>query len=468
MTDRQTKKYSIGFIPVMAKLYKNLLPDLQVQLQQFSGQIGRALSDRQLEIKTGQVAVEDSEIRRQIRSFEEAHIDLLVIGHVSYCPSGEILPGLLKTKLPVLLWPAQPMLELSGKHYDGEAMIHNHGVHGTQDLANILMRNNRPCGVLHGHYRQLSFKKELLSWVRAGRAVTSMKSSRPLVLGGHFEQMLDLQLGKTNFPKTFGIQSREISLNEFIQSVKTVLEKDIKAGINRYRSCFELDKHLTQTFLEKTARHDVALRNLMRQRKSSAVGINFQALCNDPRIGDALHVAASLLMSDGLGYAGEGDWVTAMLVCGLRSISPRVTFTEIFSVGYRDNRLVLRHWGEGNFDLARKKPLLKISQFKDKHPAEFAVMNFEFKPGLATLVNLNVGKDGHAQILSIAGRIAPESLSAVDGPRGIFKPDRKQISELLSDYAYQGGSHHLVMVMEQAENVLDKISKLTGWRYVKV
>jgi len=153
-------------------------------------------------------------------------------------------------------------------------------------------------------------------------------------------------------------------------------------------------------------------------------------------------------------------------VRGLLAVEPRSTFTEIFSVGYKDQRLVLRHWGEGNIGMARKKPILRRSSFSDRAKAEFAVMDFEFLPGGATLVNLTVTAEGEGRLMAVLGKVVTEHLPAVDGPRGIFKPMRNDIRYLLDGYACRGGSHHLGLIVGDQRNLLDRVKRLTGWNWM--
>jgi L-arabinose isomerase len=188
-------------------------------------------------------------------------------------------------------------------------------------------------------------------------------------------------------------------------------------------------------------------------------------LCNDMRVADGLHVAASVLMSEGLGYAGEGDWVTAVLVRGMQQGFGVASFSEIFTIGYADNRLILKHWGEGNFAMARARPRLRASKFTDRCTAEFAICDFEFAPGAATLVNLNSTDGGKGQLLSISGTILDDHLSQIDGPRAVFRPGREDVCDVLTEYAYAGGSHHMALVKDAPVDVLEKACRLAGWSY---
>jgi L-arabinose isomerase len=461
-------KVKIGMVPLMADLYRRLIPGLDEQIENFIKVVIQDLTDESLEIITGPVSCTEKEIRKTTQVLKEKNIDLLVLAHPSYCASGQIAPALLDNELPILLWPAQPMLKLVGSKYDEFTVNMNHGVHGAQDLANLLGRRGRPFGILHGHYQQPNFKNDLISWAKAGKTVRAMKSSNPLMLGGHFDSMLDLQLDSEPFLKQFGVNGREISFEEFIAIAKDVTDAEIKGKVDEYRLRFVTGEKVTDDLLKKTARHEWTVRKLMAKYDSRAIGINFQTLCNDKRIADGLHVAASMLMAENIGYGGEGDWVTAMMNHGLQSATGSTTFSEIFSVGYQDSRLVLRHWGEGNLNLSRSKPRLLYSKFADENTAEFVIADFEYQTGPVTVVNLNVSPSGCGRLITMTGKIEEESLSAVSGPRGIFKPDDGDIRDILTRYDTNGGSHHSTMVRGYVRDLVYKIARLTGWEHVRI
>lgn len=466
------EKFKIGIMPGMAELYfrlwsQQMCDSLVVLTKDIAGE----LSSDSLEITVSDVVSSKDEVAAACRKLCDDRIDLLVVALAPYCPSGVLAPPLTKLDVPVLLWPMQTMEKLEPEKYDLNVIKFNHGVHAVQDLANVLRKNDRAFGILHGHWRQDGFLDELDRWVRAGRAVRAMVNCNPVQVGGHFKDMLDLQVGEDEFVKKMGLKPAVVSMDEFSQLLDNVDDEQIKQCVEKYRETFDIDGDVDDELLSKTARGEIAVRSILSQEKSSACGLNFLELCNDQRIADGLHVAASTLMSEGLGYAGEGDWVTAMLVYGMQQGFGQGTFTEIFSVGYADNRLVLRHWGEGNIAMARSKPRLIRSQFDDSISAVFAIVDFEFECGEATLINLNSTPQGQGQLISISGCITEDSLSATNGPRAVFKPKAEDVRDLLSGYAYNGGSHHLAMVTGdcgEVSDMLGKLARLTGWNYLKM
>ena len=58
---------------------------------------------------------------------------------LTYSPSQLALPALQRTRLPLVIWNTQELLAVD-QSFTMADMVDNHGVHGTQDLANVLTR----------------------------------------------------------------------------------------------------------------------------------------------------------------------------------------------------------------------------------------------------------------------------------------------------------------------------------------
>ena len=464
-SDRIASPLTIGLIPVTLGLYDRLNPQLRAVLQNHVEHVVERLSDDDIKIFCAPVLSSDDQMRQSCRDFARQGIDLLVVSHASYSPSGQISPALLDSQLPLLLWPIQQLQEIVPDQYTRQTISENHGIHGTMDLANVLNRRGKSFGVMHGHWTDKAVRQCLVTWARAGRILKSMRTSNPIVLGDRFQDMVDLQLEDEKFILELGVSSRSIPLAEFCSVSKHVETTEVETRASEYKQQFAIEESLSEPLLQKTVRHELALRRLLAKYDSFAFGINFVSVCNHLEIEDALHVPASILMAEGMGYGGEGDWETAMFLHGLQSAFGlgRASFTEIFSVGYKDQRLVLRHWGEGNIMLSREQPKLIRSAFNDSRKVEFAICDFEFSPGRATLINLTATANSGGQLITIPGNIGKDRLSAASGVRAIFEPETDDIAQLLNDYSTLGGSHHMVMVRGDCTEVLARLAKLAGW-----
>ena len=87
---------------------------------------------------------------------------------LTYAPSLYVLPALQRTQRPVLIWSTQKLGALDENTTDWDTE-ENHGVHGAQDLANVLRRAGRRFEVLAGHWQDSAVLAELESWALARR-----------------------------------------------------------------------------------------------------------------------------------------------------------------------------------------------------------------------------------------------------------------------------------------------------------
>jgi L-arabinose isomerase len=457
----------IALVTPLADLYNRLWPDIGNSLYALAMRMAQALQVKgELVVTCHRPISTETQFSTLFQDLARDEWDLVIVALAPYCPSGVQIQALLETPLPLLLWPMQEILELKPDQYDNKTIKLNHGVHAVQDLAGVLARHGRTFGVIHGHAQQADFRAAVLAWAQAGHMLRAMQKSSPLQLGGHFEQMLDLQIGDMPFVHDMGLVPTVISLDALVDLIGSIDESAVQEHLMLYGSLFDVDQGVNSPLLARTARGDLALHRLLEQHSSQTCAVNFLTLCNDARIGDGLHVAASRLMGAGGGYAGEGDWITAVLVRAMQQGFGCASFSEMFSVGYVDNRILLKHWGEGNIRMARAQPRMIRSQFMDQRKAEFAIADFEFVPGPAMLVNLNATPDGKGRIISVMGRITDDHLPNVEGPRAVFKPNAEDVRELLNRYAYAGGTHHLALVYEPNSDVLEKFCLLSGWQYI--
>jgi L-arabinose isomerase len=479
MTD-SISPLKIALVTPVADLYNRLWPDIGNSLYALAGRMAQALQIQGESTVTCHRPVSTAkQFSTLFKDLEQDELDLVIVALAPYCPSGVQIQALLETPLPLLLWPMQEIFELKPDQYDNETIKLNHGVHAVQDLAAVLTRHGRAFGVIHGHVQQADFRVAMHAWAKAGHILRVMQQARPLQIGGHFEQMLDLQIGDTAFVRDMGLEPTVISLEALASLIRDIDESAVQEHLTLYSSLFDVDPGVETALLAQTARGDIALHRLLEQHSSQTCALNFLTLCNDARIGDGLHIAASRLMRVGGGYAGEGDWVTAVLVRAMQQGFGCASFSEMFTVGYADNRILLKHWGEGNIRMARARPRMIRSQFMDQRKAEFAVADFEFAPGPAMLVNLgshfakrlqngvplNATPDEKGHLISVAGCITDDHLPNVEGPRAVFKPEAEDVRELLNCYVYAGGTHHLALVYEPHPDVLEKLCLLSGWQY---
>ena len=458
--------FRVGMVPLVFELYDRIAPDLRAKSQEFFSTVANELQIENVEFIPCELVSNLSHMKRVCNSLEKQGVDTIVIAHLAYVPSGQLLSALTSINTPILLWPAQPMERIASEELDARDVLLNHSVHGTMDLANMLRRAKRPYGVVHGHWREPAFQRDLLAWFQVGGVLQTLPRVNPLVLGERFPDMLDLRLEDEPFMKTLGITPRRVPLSEFAEVRCQVNESAVLEICKGYRERFEIAPSLDETLLLRSAKNELVLRHLLEKYQSRALAVNFLDVCNDPEIADALHLPVSNLMAEGIGYGAEADWETASMIAAMQAVlgNSQVGFTEIFSVDYGENRVLLRHWGEGNTAQAAGKPrVIKSVLNHISTYTSFPICDFQFNSGRYSLVNLSATPEGQGQIITIPGKIEEAGLPNCDGVKSLFKSDCTDVRELLNRYATLGGSHHLVLLNGDSTQFTEKLAQQAGW-----
>jgi L-arabinose isomerase len=184
--------------------------------------------------------------------------------------------------------------------------------------------------------------------------------------------------------------------------------------------------------------------------------MNFLAFASpDGPVSTVPFLEASKAMSRGIGYAGEGDVLTASLVGALARGFGDTTFTEIFCPDWHGNSLFLSHMGEVNPDIAADRPWLVEKEFPWTAARNPAVLTCAPRPGPAVFVNLAPGPADSFRLVAAPVEVLGDAKSPAmrNSVRGWIRPACK-IADFLEAYSQQGGTHHSALVLgDRAEGV---------------
>jgi L-arabinose isomerase len=208
---------------------------------------------------------------------------------------------------------------------------------------------------------------------------------------------------------------------------------------------------------ERSVRVGLGLRRVIERNGGNAFSMNFLAFDSaDGPVNTVPFLEASKAMARGVGYAGEGDVLTAALVGALASAFGRTTFTEIFCPDWRGNSLFLSHMGEICPDVLAGRPRVSEKPYKFSAALNPAVLTGRMQPGPAVFVNLVPGpSDTFSLIAAPVEVLADSARKAMDGVvRGWIRPPCS-LPAFLEAYSRHGGTHHSALVLgERTEAVL--------------
>ncbi len=460
----------IGLLALTLELYETLAPDLRRQRELWVRERLLPLLNRSADVLfDGAVYCRDG-VETAIASFETAKADAVLVVLLTYSPSQIALGPLKATRLPIVVWNTQELFAIDD-HFSSDAMFANHGVHGTQDLANVLVRSSMPFHYVTSHVNDPNGMDELSDCFAAAAAVSGLKRCRLGLLGYPFPGMGDFAVDTTLLAATLGCSWQPLSVEQYNQRAADAPQPDVQRLTAEYRRSYRLAEDLTESDLDATARAEISLRSMVADRSLDALSYQFLAFGEDERTETLPFVAISRMMADGVAFAGEGDLVGAVGAWLLDRLGPPASFSEIFTIDFAGNSVLLSHMGEANVTLARKdRPIRMIARptpiTRTRSRQLTLIVNFE--PGPATLCALTLGPNGRWRLVASRVEIADFGpIASLPVPHSKMVPPG-DVREWLTAYAMAGGPHHHAICFGDARRRLRMASRWMDADYCEV
>ena len=459
-------KPRVGVIFTLLELYRKAHPDRPAALGKLWRNVMTDLLSSQAELHFAMVAHNAEEVTAAVQSCSDAECDLLILLPMAYAASGASRDALTRTKLPLLLVStardATLPYDMSGDH-----IMANHAMHGVQDLANVLARAGRRFVMVAGHHADPGFRARIARCVRASAGARVLRRGIVGRIGHPFDGMLDFSYDLKTLADApllaGGFKTIEIPPAELSSAARDADHTRVTEVVAWATDSFEVDPALTPHELATSARYALALENVVASRNLDAVTMNFLAVA---QVGAETmpFLGASRLMSRGVGYAGEGDTLTAALVAAVAGIAGEATFTEMFCPDYGRAEILLSHMGECNFALANPSVPVRLvaKEFAYGDCERPAVTVFQLRPATVTLASITEWPGEGLRLVAAQAEVldAPqhENLSSPYSRITLGRP----LSGFLEDYSRAGGTHHLALAYGDLREEFGLLAGLCG------
>jgi len=451
----------VGLLALMLELYDQSNPELRPRQEVWARELAGLLGEF-AEVTFPGVCNTREAVGSALGAIKAADADLLVVVHLSYAPSLIALPGLLEHDRPIVLWNTQH-LPTVGPDFGFDGLLENHGMHGQQDLANVLRRAGRPYYVATGHYRDGRVLEEVRDWARAATAVRGLRGLRIGLLGFAFPGMGDFGVDETGLLAALGPEVVRLPVAALLAAQQQAPAADVEAIVADDRQRFALDPDLTAEEHAASARVEWALRQVVREAGVGAIAVHYPALTEHPDLQTLPFAGIAKLMGEGLGFGGEGD-VTSATATRLVSAACGVSsFTEMFTMDFEEGTAFFSHYAEANPALARTDQPVRLVRREGwvGSGGMSASLSFALQPGPATLLNLTGGPGGSLGAIVAEGEVTDYYQPLLPMPHFKLRPDA-DLRCFLDSYLLAGGSHHLALAPGRVAGLLTKCTQLAG------
>ncbi|MHB1453867.1 MAG: L-arabinose isomerase family protein [Saccharofermentanales bacterium] len=457
----------IGLLPFYLELYDAIIPEMRGRIERFYNTISDAFVRRGIDVAAVPLCRVDSEFSEAIRKFEDRQVDCIVTLHLSYSPSLESQNALALTALPVIVLNTTETYDFSGPDGKDEIM-YNHGIHGVQDMCNLMIRNGKQFFLETGHWEKSDVIDRVITRIKGVKIAANIRSSRVGIIGSPFKGMGDFTVPFSAMKNGIGIETIAFDCGKTGEYLSAVTDKEILAEMEQDAGQYEMTALEASTYRSVT-KCGLAIRHWAEEEKLTALTVNFLAITRSNGFGCMPFIECCKTMARGVGYAGEGDVLTASLVGALLSVFPEGSFVEMFCPDWKNNLIFLSHMGEVNPAIISGKPQVKAKAFPYTDADDTASICGCFKAGDAVLVNLAPVKEGKYNL--IISDIAIKDITLYndlqDSICGWIDP-HYDVSEFLEKYSMAGGTHHSAIVYGKEKRAVITFGEIMKWNVVDI
>jgi len=459
----------IGLLPLYLKLYDDTCPFMRPRVEAFRDIVLQKLSGFGLEVVCAPVCRVKTEFLSAVKELEAQGAEVIVTLHLAYSPSLESIDALAGTKLPILVLDTTENYAFDPS-VGADEILYNHGIHGVQDLCNLLRRRGKGFEVFAGHYEYSNVLERIANRCRGFEVASAFRGARVGLVGGPFDGMGDFQVPFDELKRDFGIDVVTYDMDMAAQRIASVTPDEIAKERKEDEALFDWDESVTDELYNRTAPVCLALRKWAGEQKLTGFSINFLATeGGPPGLPVMPFTECSKAMTRGVGYAGEGDVLTAALCGAVLQVFPKTTFTEMFCPDWKGGSVFLSHMGELNYRICAGKPRLTEKDFPFTSAENPTVAYGTYMPGKVVFIDLLPAGPGKYTLILAPGEVLPvhgENKMA-ESVNGWFKPGTP-LPEFLEAYSRAGGTHHSVLCYEDCLDAMISFASEMGFECIVI
>ena len=392
----------------------------------------------------------------------------------TFSPAKNWIRGTKLLQKPLLHFATQYLNYIPYDTIDFDYMNLNQSAHGDREYGYINARLQKHNKVIYGHWNDSETQQEIADWQDVAVAYDESFNLKVARFGDNMRNVAVTEGDKIQAQIQMGWTVDYFGVGDLVAEMKQVSDDDVEKEYQKLKSDYEfvVGDNDPQTF-EHAVRYQLkqylAMSRFFERGGYSAFTTNFEDLWG---LEELQGLSAQLLMRDGYGFAGEGDWKTAALlrVFKIMTHNQKTAFMEDYTLDLRPGHEAIlgSHMLEVDPSIASTKPRVEVHPLDIGGKDDPARLVFTGSAGDAIDVTMADFRDGFKLISYTVDAHKPEKETPhLPVAKQMWTP-KAGLKKGATEWIQNGGGHHTVFSFAATEQQVQDLATLYGIKLANI
>ena len=386
----------------------------------------------------------------------------------TFSPAKNWIRGTKLLQKPLLHFATQFLNYIPYDTIDFDYMNLNQSAHGDREYGYINARLQKHNKIIYGHWQDPAIMQQIADWEDVAVAYDESFKLKVCRFGDTMRNVAVTEGDKVQAQIQLGWTVDYYGVGDLVAEINKVQESEIDEQYADLKSKYTLvPGDMDESAYQKTVRYQlkqyIAMKRFFERGGYSAFTSNFEDLHGLEQLQG---LSAQLLMRDGYGFAGEGDWKTAALLRTFKIMThnQKTAFMEDYTLDLRPGHEAIlgSHMLEVDPSIASEKPRVEVHPLDIGNKADPARLVFSGLDGDAIDVTLADFRNNFKLVTyAVDAHQSEKETPHLPVAKQMWTP-KVGLKQGATQWIQAGGGHHTVFSFAASEEQVSDLAKMYG------
>lgn len=386
----------------------------------------------------------------------------------TFSPAKNWIRGTKLLQKPLLHFATQFLNYIPYDTIDFDYMNLNQSAHGDREYGYINARLQKHNKIIYGYWQDPKIMKQIADWENVAVAYGESFNLKVCRFGDTMRNVAVTEGDKVQAQIQLGWTVDYYGVGDLVAEMAKVKESEIDDEFADLKAKYILVQGaMDPGAYNKTVRYQlkqyIAMKHFLERGGYTAVTSNFEDLHGLEQLQG---LSAQLLMRDGYGFAGEGDWKTAALLRTFKIMThnQKTAFMEDYTLDLRPGHEAIlgSHMLEVDPSIASEKPRVEVHPLDIGGKADPARLVFSGSEGDAIDVTLADFRNNFKLVTyAVDAHKAEKETPHLPVAKQLWTP-KVGLEKGATEWIKAGGGHHTVFSFAATEDQVTDLATMYG------